>query len=139
MSAQTKTELRRGSFVTWFTFAVGVPAGVGALYLINYGPWQSETVQRYVQHLAEQAVVVLFFCCLAALVAKTLASMKERYAQGQTLVPGYDGKPIPAGEVGKLQQSLHLLPNGVRNTYLGRRVANILNFVASRNSAARPR
>ncbi|HZZ82114.1 MAG TPA: MotA/TolQ/ExbB proton channel family protein [Gemmataceae bacterium] len=136
MSAKSKSEMRRSSFVTWFTFGVGVPAGVGALYLINHGPWQSEVIQRYVQHLAEQAVVVLFFCCLAALLAKTLVALKERYALGQTLVPSYDGKPIPPSEVTKLQQALNLLSNSVRNTTVGRRVSGILNFVASRNSAA---
>jgi biopolymer transport protein ExbB/TolQ len=136
MGAKSNTEMRRSSFVTWFTFMVGAPAGVGALYLINHGPWQSEVIQRYVQHLAEQAVVVLFFCCLAALLAKTLAAFRERYALGQKLVPSYDGKPIPTSDVTKLQQALNLLSNSVRNTAVGRRVANILNFVASRNSAA---
>jgi biopolymer transport protein ExbB/TolQ len=136
MSARANTEMRQGSFVTWFTFAVGIPAGAGVLYLINYGPWQSPTIQRYVEHLAEQAVIVLFFCCLAALVAKLLLSFKERYAQAQKLVPGWDGKAIPPTDVTKLQQALYLLPAGVRNTCVGRRVANILKFVASRNSAA---
>jgi biopolymer transport protein ExbB/TolQ len=136
MSARANTEMRRGSFVTWFTFVVGAPAGVGALYLIINGPWQDETIKRYVHQLAEQAVVVLFFCCLAALVAKVLGSLKERYAQAQNIVPGWDGKPIPPADVTKLQQALNLLPGSVRNTCVGRRVANILNFVASRNSAA---
>ncbi len=136
MSVRANTQMHRSSFVTWFTFVVGAPAGIGALYLINYGPWQSPIIQRYVEHLAEQAVVVLFFCCLAALLAKLLMSLKERYAQAQKLVPGWDGKAIPPADVTKLQQALNLLPGSVKNTCVGRRVANILNFVASRNSAA---
>jgi biopolymer transport protein ExbB/TolQ len=136
MSARANTQMRRGSFVTWFTFAVGAPVGVGAVYLILHGPWQHEVVQRYVHQLAEQAVVVLFFCCLAALLAKALASLKERYALSQNLVPAWDGKPIPPAEVTKLQQALNLLAGSVVNTCAGRRVANILNFVSSRNSAA---
>jgi hypothetical protein len=38
-------------------------------------------------------------------------------------------------EVTQLQQSLNLVWDGVKSTYLGRRIANILNFVASRGSA----
>lgn len=136
MSARANPQMHRSSFVTWFTFGVGAPAGFGAIYLILHGPWQNETIQRYLHQLAEQAVVVLFFCCLAALVAKLLVSLKERYALSQKLVPGWDGKAIPPAEVTKLQQALNLLPGGVKNTCAGRRVANILNFVASRNSAA---
>ena len=109
--------------------------GIGAVYLILNGPWHNETIQRYVHQLAEQAVVVLFFCCLAALLAKVLASLKERYALSQKLVPAWDGKVIPPAEVAKLRQALSLLPGSVVNTCAGRRVANILNFVASRNSA----
>ena len=128
-------ETSRGSFTTWFTFLVGVPLGAGALYLVEKGPWQNELIQRYVHHLAEQAVVMLFFCCMAAFVAKLLASAKERYVHAQKLLPGWDGKPIPVSEVTQLQQSLNLVWDSVKSTYLGRRVANILNFVASRGTA----
>lgn len=134
-SARASLETSRGSFVTWFTFLVGIPAGVGALLLIQNGPWQNEILQRYVQHLAEQVVVLFFFCCLAALVAKLLTSLKERYVHTQTLLPSWDGKPMAASEVSKLQQSLHLVWDSVKNTYLGRRIANVLNFVSSRGSA----
>lgn len=134
-SARANLETRRGSFTTWFTFIVGAPAGVGVLYLIEHGPWQVPIVQRYVHHLAEQAVVVIFFCCLAALLAKALGALKERYVQTLTLLPAWDGNAIPATDVRKLQQSLHLTWDRVRSTYLGRRIANILNFVASRQSA----
>lgn len=133
-SARTLTDTRRGSFVTWFTFGVGVPAGIGLLYLIEHGPWQNATIQRYVHHQAEQAVVVFFTCCMAALAAKFLATMKERYAQAQQLLPSWDGKPVPVSEVTPLAQTLTLA--GVSNTYIGRRIANILNFVASRGTAA---
>ena len=44
--ARAKTDIGRSSFVSWFTFVAGVPAGVGVLYLIEYGPWQNETVQH---------------------------------------------------------------------------------------------
>src|SRR5438309_643905 len=103
-----RTAQSRSSFVTWFTFAAGVPLGVGALYLIEHGPWQNATLQRYVHHEAEQAVVVFFCCCMAALLGKLLSALNERVAQAQQLLPSWDGTPIPTSEVTKLQQSLEL-------------------------------
>jgi len=134
-SARAALETRRGSFVTWFTFLVGAPLGFGVLYLIENGPWQSETIQRYTHHLAEQAVVVLFFCCLCAFVAKLWGAAKERVTHAQKLLPSWDGKLIAASEVTQLQQSLNLVWDSAKSTYLGRRIANILNFVSSRGSA----
>ena len=134
-SARAGLETRRGSIVTWFTFVVGVPLGIGVLYLIEHGPWQNEIIQRYVHHLAEQAVVVLFFCCLAAFVAKLWGATRERVVHAQKLLPTWDGKPLAVAEVAQLQQSLNLVWDSVKSTYLGRRIANILNFVSSRGSA----
>jgi hypothetical protein len=128
--------MRRGSFVTWFTFAAGIPLGIGLLYLIEHGPWQNAIIQRYVHHEAEQAVVIFFCWCMAALLGKFLASLHERYAQSQQLLPSWDGKPIPASEVGQLLQVLYRAGAHVQRTWIGRRIANILNFVASRNSAS---
>lgn len=134
-SARAALETRRGSLVTWFTFIVGVPLGVGALHLVHHGPWQNETIQRYVTHEAEQAVVVLFFCCVSAFLAKLCTALRERVVHAQNLLPAWDGKQIAPSEVTQLQQKLNLAWDGVKSTYLGRRVANILNFVASRGSA----
>jgi len=124
---------RSSSFVSWFTFIAGVPAGVGVLYLIDHGPWQNEILQRYVHHTAEQAVVILFCCVLTSLLGKLLSSMRERYSQAQQLLPTWDGKPIAVSAVTPLQQTLSLADGG--NTYIGRRLGNILNFVVSRGSA----
>lgn len=134
-SARAALEIRKGSLTTWFTFVVGTPLGVGALYLIEHGPWQNPIIQRYVHHLAEQAVVVLFFCCLAAFFAKLCGALKERIAHSQKLLPTWDGKPVSAEEVTQLQQSVSLVWDSVKSTYLGRRIANVLNFVSSRGSA----
>ncbi len=135
-SARAALETRRSSFLLWFTFLVGAPLGVGVLYLIEHGPWQNPLIQRYVHHEAEQAVVVLFFCCLTAFVGKLLGAMRERVVHAQKVLPAWDGKPIDAGDVTQLQQSLNLVWDGVKSTWLGRRVANVLHFVASRRSAS---
>ncbi|MBI2808388.1 MAG: MotA/TolQ/ExbB proton channel family protein [Planctomycetes bacterium] len=134
-STRTTIETGRSSFVSWFTFVVGVPLGVGALYLVEHGPWQNELVQRYVEHEVEKAEVVLFFCALAMLLAKLLMALRERYVHTQQLLPSWDGKAIPVSEISKLQQSLALVWDSVSGSYLGRRIANILNFVSSRGSA----
>jgi biopolymer transport protein ExbB/TolQ len=133
--ARSMSEMKaKGSFVNWFTFAAGVPVGLGAIVLVS-GPLGNETIKRYVQHEAEQAVVVLFCCCIAALFAKVLVCIKERYVQAQTILPSWDGKQVPVAEVAALQQSLNLVWDKVKNSYMGRRIANILNFVESRGSA----
>ncbi|MBI1833042.1 MAG: MotA/TolQ/ExbB proton channel family protein [Planctomycetes bacterium] len=126
----------RGSSINWFTFLVGVPLGVGVLYLIDHGPWQNERVQRYVHHEAEQAVVIFFCCCIATLFGKLLSALRERYALGQSLLPSWDGKPISLSEVTQLQQAMSLASDSVRNTFIGRRIENVLGFVANRGSAA---
>src|SRR5262249_35231241 len=56
-------------------------------------------------------------------------------AHARLALPSWNGEPIAASEVTQLQQSLSLGSDRLLNTFLGRRVANILNFVASRNSA----
>lgn len=126
----------RGSLTTWVTFIVGVPLGVGVLYLIDHGPWQNATIQRYVHHEAEQAVVIFFCCCMTALAAKLWSSLIERYAQTQQMLPSWDGKPIALAEVTKLQQALSLAGEAIRKTYLARRIENLLSFVASRHSVS---
>jgi len=124
----------RGSSVNWFTFLVGVPLGVGVLYLIDHGPWQNERVQRYVHHEAEQAVVIFFCCCIATLVGKLLSAMREHYALGQSLLPSWDGTSIPLSDVIPLQQAMSLASDSVRDTFFGRRIENVLGFVANRGS-----
>ena len=44
-------------------------------------------------------IVVLFFCCLASLLAKLLVAMKERYVQANNPLPSWDGKAMPIGDV----------------------------------------
>ncbi len=134
MSERLNKDNRQQSSVTWIAFAVGVPVGLGVLYLIQNGPWQNEVIQRYVQHLAEQVVVVLFFCCLGAFAAKLLGALREQYAQSQTLLPEWNGKPIPVAQVTQLQQALALQGKNATRSAIGRRIDNILSYVSNRSS-----
>lgn len=134
MSERANNDNRQQSYVTWTAFVMGVPMGLGALYFIENGPWQNEIVQRYVAHLAEQVVVVLFFCCLGAFAAKLFGAMREQYAQSQSLLPEWSGKPIPIGQVKQLQQALELQGTHAGRSLIGRRVTNVLSYVSNRSS-----
>ncbi len=134
MSERTQKDQRQQSHTTWFALALGVPLGLGALYLIQNGPWQNEVIQRYVQHLAEQVIVVLFFCCIGAFAAKMIAALRERIAQSHQLLPEWNGKPIPVNQVSQLQQTLALQGEGASRSWIGRRIANILTYVSNRGT-----
>jgi hypothetical protein len=68
-------------------------------------------------------------------VGKILGYLKERAAFFRDLVPAWDGKAVPAADARRLKQHLGLRGGKLGNTYLGRRVASILDFVDSRGNA----
>src|ERR1022692_499594 len=124
----------RGSFSTIAAFLFGVPAGVGLLYFLHNGQeYLSEEFQiytrqvlHYIEHPVEMTEVVLFCCAVFAILAKIVASWGERSARRAELLPTWDGKPVAIEEAGKLSQHMALQSRLLRNTYLGRRVSNIL-------------
>src|SRR5205807_893699 len=59
-----------------------------------------------------------------------------RAACGHDVLPPWDGRPVPASDAGTLRSGLHQLGGRLRQTYLGRRIAAVLDFVAGRGSAA---
>src|ERR1700757_2715283 len=125
----------RGSLATVAAFLFGLPAGLGLLWFIHHGPYLNPALLQYVAHPVEMTEVVMFCCAVGALLAKILATGKERRARGSDLLPAWDGQPVPVAEAGNLPQPLALLPRRTQNTYLGRRVASVLEFVQSRGSA----
>src|SRR5579862_5081882 len=133
----------RGSFSTVAAFLFGVPAGLGLLYFLHHGesfmPEQMKEylpqVLQYVEHPVEMTEVVMFCCAIGAMVAKLIASWGERAARRAELLPAWDGKPVAVEDAAKLSEQLAQRSGLLRNSYLGRRVANILEFVQSRGSA----
>ena len=125
----------RGSFSTMAAFILGLPAGIGLLLLLQYGPYQNPEVQRYLSHPVEHAEVILFCCALGALLAKAVASWGERTALRSGLLPAWNGQAAPVADARKLREHLAKKSARVQNTYLGRRVGNVLEFVHSRGSA----
>lgn len=125
---------RRGWFGGGAAFVIGVPLGFGLLWAMLYGPWQDSEWKRYVEHPVEQAEVVLFCCAITALVAKMLGGLRERRAFVYEILPPWNGKAVPVAQAKALQEHLAGQPRRVRSTWLGRRVAGVLDFVHSRGS-----
>ncbi len=135
MSAHSQAR-PRGSWAMVAAFVLGVPAGVGLLVLIHLGPLDvHEEIVRYVSHPVEWVEVVLFCCALAALFAKAVGQVPERAARRYEVLPAWEGTPLPVADAGPLLSSLRHLSAWMRNTFLVRRVAGILDFVTSRGSA----
>src|SRR5271156_750238 len=93
-SGESRRQVR--SNAVWSAFVIGVPLGVGFLYLIQHGPLATPAVQRYVSHPVEYAEVIMFCCALAALLVKAWRLIGERAAFRQDLLKTWDGKAVPA-------------------------------------------
>jgi hypothetical protein len=120
---------------TWAAFAFGVPLAVLILVPLHVGPLAGWHLARYVRHNVECVEVLLFCCAVAGLGAKLLRSRAERAACWANPVPPWDGRPASAGEAPGLLEGLRKQAH-LQDTYLGRRVAAVLDFVCQRRSAA---
>src|SRR4051794_12516757 len=132
--ARAAGEARRGSFGSLAIFVFGVPLGVGILIAISGGAVGNAELRRYVNHPVEQAEVVLFCCALCALAGKLLGWFRERTVLGSDIIPEWDGKPVPIAEAKKLRQQLELQSSRAQQTYLGKRIASVIDYVDSRGS-----
>jgi biopolymer transport protein ExbB/TolQ len=133
MSQSASNGPSRGSLATLSAFMLGVPLGMGVLWLLHYGPLQNEEVKRYTRHEVEQAEVILFCCALMAIAAKLLGYFRERKVFGRDLLPR-SAKPQAASEATNLLNHLEV-QRGWRGAWLGQRIHAILEFVRSRGSA----
>ncbi len=116
-------------------FVLGLPLGVGLLAAIEVGPFEGTLIGRYTSHPVEKVSVILFACSVGALLSKLLAYSKELLAFRMNLLPSWDGKAIPVREAKTLLQGLKKRSRQLINTFLGRRIANTLEFVDQRQSA----
>jgi len=126
----------RGSFTTFMAFFVGLPAGLGLLLLVEQGYIPIDpAAYEYIKHPVEMAEFVMFCCALGALTGKLLTGLHERLAMWRRLLPAWDGQPQPVTAAKALKTQIDQQPGRVQRTYLGRRVAAILDFVESRGAA----
>jgi biopolymer transport protein ExbB/TolQ len=126
----------RRSATTVAAFVVGLPLAAALLFALHVGPLGNSILNRYVSHAVERVEVVLFCCALAALGAKLWQSLHERRVCQMDVVPPWDGKIVQPTEAPKLLAGLRRLPVLLQNTYLVQRVANVLDFLCQRQSAA---
>jgi biopolymer transport protein ExbB/TolQ len=132
-----RTSVRHGtgSFSTAAAFVIGLPLGFGALWLMLYGPLHNEQTARYLHHPVECVEVIMFSCGLGALIAKMLASVRERLAFRADLVPTWDGKAVSPTVAGELLSEREDALRRWSGTLLGRRISAVLEFVRNRGSA----
>ena len=120
-------------------FVIGIPLAVGILYAVHHSPVQNaalHTVQRYVTHPVQWAVVGLFCCAVGTLLAKLWNNFSERRACRALNLPAWDGTPVPATDAARLAACVERLSSRLRRTYVARRVVAILDFLAQRKSTA---
>jgi hypothetical protein len=126
---------RRGSFAGLIAVVLGVPLGLCAVSLLQETSLLPPEYRRYLEHPVEQAEVALFCCGLLALTAKWLGWRRERAALRRELLPAWNGQPVPAPEAAGLRDQLARQAPALRQTWLGRRLGGLLDFVNSRKSA----
>jgi biopolymer transport protein ExbB/TolQ len=122
-------------------FLIGLPLSGAVLGVVWSGVLKGTLVGLYLQrylvgHPVEIAEVVLFCCALGALLAKLGANFREAAVCRRPLLTAWDGQPVPAGTAGELLSELDQLPRSQRQSLLGSRCGNILDFVRRRDSAA---
>jgi biopolymer transport protein ExbB/TolQ len=117
-------------------FAFGLPLAALILVPLRLEPLASMELARYVKHNVECVEVILFCCAMAALAAKFIFSTAERAVCDAEVLPPWDGRPVPVSEAPNLLAAVQNLPARLRNTYLGRRVTAVVEFLCQRQSAA---
>ncbi|HMC64099.1 MAG TPA: MotA/TolQ/ExbB proton channel family protein, partial [Gemmataceae bacterium] len=135
-SASEAASPKRRSGGSGAALLIGLPLAALVIYLVHRGPIQDPRIQRYLSHKVEWVEVAMFCTALGALLAKLRGYWSERVVFGAQLLPTWDGRPIPVTAAAGLRAGLNRLPRQLRGTYLGRRLAAILDFIASRNSTA---
>ncbi len=115
----------------------GVPVAAGLLALVHLEPsFEGTLLRRYVSHPIEWVEVVVIFCAGFLLLSKVLGCRAQRRAARAALLPPWDGRAQPVSEATALLAEVGRLPRRLRDSWAGRRVAAVLDFVCRRQSAA---
>ncbi len=125
----------RGFGPTVAALLIGAPLTVTTLALVLLGPFQGTTLARYFEHPVQWAIVAFFYTGLGALGVKLWQLRREWSACGETILPTWEGKPVPVAKAGDLLVSVERQPKSIQHTYLGRRLRAVLEFLRRRKSA----
>jgi biopolymer transport protein ExbB/TolQ len=126
----------RRSLTTVAAFGFGLPLAGTILALIHYGALANTPLHHYLSHAVEQVEIVLFCLAFSGLLAKVWQNVAERRAFRAAVLPAWDGRPVPVSEASKLLAGVSRLSASVQKSWLVNRVAGVLDFLASRGSAA---
>jgi hypothetical protein len=128
----------RRTHATFVAFAAGLPMAVAVLCGVRLGTAHLEglgELAHYVSNPVECVEVILFCCAVCALASKVLSNRAERRACRAEILPPWDGRPVPAADAPKLLGALNRTSRRLLNTFLGQRVAAILDFLSQRGTA----
>jgi hypothetical protein len=121
---------------TLATFVVGLPLAAAVLALFHFGPLRQTPLFRFVEYPVQWAEVALFGCAVGGLITKFLRLAIEWEACKASILPRWDGKPVPVEQAATLMASIDRQPGRIQGTYFGRRVRAVLEFLCQRRSAA---
>lgn len=130
----SSSAVRSGSLI--IALVIGVPLGVATIAFMRQPMFEGTMVKRYASHPVECVEIVMFCCALGILVTKWWGRMWQRRALRQTVLPAWDGTPTTPAAADALLREVGRLPRATRNSWVGRRAANVLDFLCRRRSAA---
>jgi hypothetical protein len=114
---------------------IGLPLAAVMLAVPRLPQFDGTLVQRYVSHPIEAVEILLFGLALGILAGKLTGTLRQRRANRRGILPDWDGKPVPTGEAAGLLAGVARLPRWLRESWLGRRAASVLDFVGHRRAA----
>lgn len=128
----------RRSAANLIAFGVGLPVAGGLLAVVHSGLLHDTPLadlERYLGHAVECVELAMACVALSGLFAKLWASRREKAALSQELLPAWDGKPVPITDADRLLAEFDRQPQKWQNTYLGRRISAVLEFLRNRGTA----
>jgi biopolymer transport protein ExbB/TolQ len=127
---------KSGASSTLAAFIVGLPAGIGLVWLLTVGPLRSDQSERYLHHPVEKVELIMFCAAMAALGAKWLGSLFQKAGLRAEILPAWDGKAVPVSHAAQLLRDNEEALHSWRRTWIARRYYDILEFVKLRGSAS---
>ena len=115
---------------------LGLAASTLFYALILQGPLRTEATLRYfASHPVSVCASTMFFIGMAALILKALNTLGQFGALGKATLGLDHGETVAASQCDELIEGVQNLPSTARESYLGRRLRNVLEYVRSRGGA----
>jgi biopolymer transport protein ExbB/TolQ len=128
-SSTSSTAGGLGVFVAGIVITVGFYAGLKALV-----PPDSLVVRYLSGHPVSYGETWMFLWGMLIVFAKGGSILRQRAALRREILPRWDGQPVPVENAATLVADLDRLPPGFKQSKLGGRVREALEFVRARHS-----